>query len=229
MGRFDNYKFHASSVGTLMTGSKDKSDPLGETCKSYLLQLWIEETYQRENDITNKYMTKGTAVEESSIDIYSLATKKMFVKNTQTFENEFIVGTPDNVKATHVRDFKSSWDIFTFHKVLTKKLNPVYDWQVNSYIAIVPGMETGSLVYCLVNTPDAIIEQEKTSLKFKMGVIDPDAHPEYLEACAKIDRNHIFDDIDISKRYIEFDVPKRDMTTAYEKLTLCRNFMNELG
>jgi len=99
---FDSYKFHPSSLGLIMTESRTK-EPIGETAKAHLLQCWIEETYGRRKDISNKYIEKGIAQEEDSITLYSLVTKKFHKKNTEAISNDFFVGTPDLYDGTSIR------------------------------------------------------------------------------------------------------------------------------
>ena len=45
---FSNYKFRASGLVNLMTNSRTKSDPLGESTKTYLRDIFIKEVYGRE-------------------------------------------------------------------------------------------------------------------------------------------------------------------------------------
>lgn len=233
---FSDYKFHPSSLGKIMTGSRDKSDPLGETCKEHLLECWVEATYGRRKDITNKYTEKGTLVEEDSITLYSLVTKKFHKKNTETVSNEFLIGTPDLfdgetiMTATLVKDIKSSWDIFTFFSNFAKPMNKMYEWQLDGYGGIT-GAKDLSLVYCLVNTPHHLIEDAKRKLAWNMNVIDPEISPEFKKQAKQIEKNMIFDDIPMTERYIEFERKRDDekLDQAYEKIKLCRNFLNSLN
>ena len=233
---FSNYKFHPSSLGLIMTGSKDKNDPLGETCKAHLLECWIEETYGRKKDFTNKYMEKGTLVEEDSITLYSVVTKKFHKKNTETVSNDYLIGTPDLfdgetiMTATVIKDIKSSWDIFTFYQTMTKPMNKIYEWQLDGYMGITGAKEAG-LAYCLVNTPTHLINDAKRKLAWNMNVIDPESSPEYLLQAAQIERNMIFDDIPMADRLIEFgrELEQDRLSQAYEKIGHCRRFMNSLN
>lgn len=224
---FSKYKFHCSSLGEIMTDSRTK-DPLGETCKKHLLKCWIYQKYGRYKEEENKYIEKGNLMEEDGITLYSLCTGTMYVKNTEVFENDYIIGTPDIIHGGIVRDIKNSWSIFTFWENLVKPLNKDYLYQLNGYVALVPGATGGRLVYTLCNTPDVLIEQEKARLRYKMGLIDPEANEVYLKACELIDKNSTFDDIPKEERYIEFEVPPVDMDKVYERIELCRNFMSNL-
>jgi hypothetical protein len=212
-----------------MTDSRTK-EPLGETCKAHLLECWIAETYDRHKDIKNKYITKGLEVEEDSITLYSRARKKLLIKNEETLSNEFIVGTPDLIHENSVVDIKSSWDIFTFYGVMHKPLNKDYGWQISAYCELLQ-KESGLLAYCLVNTPEQLINDAKRKLAWDMGVIDPDANELYQQGCERLEKEMIFDDIPFEKRYIEFAIVRTDfpMEKAYQRVKECREFMNALG
>jgi superfamily I DNA and/or RNA helicase len=129
---FDNYIFHCSSLGALMTDPRSGSG-LSETCKGELLKIWIQAKYGRSKPLENKYVEKGNMVEEDSITLYSRVHKKVYEKNTEYFENRFICGTPDIIDKPKVRDIKSCWDIFTFYSNILKPLDKGYILQVNGY------------------------------------------------------------------------------------------------
>jgi hypothetical protein len=226
MGMFDDYRFHCSSIGAIMTDPRSGKG-LSETCKAHLLECYISKKYGRWRETENKYIEKGNMVEEDSITLYSAVSKKMFVKNTAIFENQYIIGTPDIITSQSVIDIKSSWNIHTFFQNIHKPLNKDYVWQLNGYcdLITVPQMR---LVYVLVNTPPVIVEQEKSRLRYKMGLIDPDASELYQHACELIDKNSFFDDIPMKERYMEFEIPRMDMVLVYDRVKECRNFLNAL-
>lgn len=212
-----------------MTGSRDKDDPLGETCKAQLLKDYIWKKYGRAKDISNKYIEKGLAVEELSITLYSRVKKTFYVKNVEVLENDYFIGTPDIIESHAIIDLKSSWSIHTFFETIHKPLNPLYKWQLQAYMDLTDN-DQAKLGYCLVNTPENLINDAKRKLGYQMGVIDTDADETYIEACKQIDKEMIFDDIPIEERYIEFTIErdKKDIQKAYEKIELCREFLNEL-
>lgn len=223
---FDDYKFHCSSIGELMTNPRSGTG-LSETCKKELLKIWIQRTTGRTRPDMNKYIEKGNMVEEDSITLYSRVTGKLYTKNQETFSNDFIIGIPDIIKDGAVKDIKSCWDCYTFYGNFVTPLNKDYIWQVNGYQDLLH-LDSGAIVYVLVNTPDIILEQEKSRLRYKMGLIDPEANGVYNMAVAEIDKNGIFDDIDIQERWIEFEVPKMDMSEVYGRVPIWRGFLNNL-
>ncbi len=234
---FDDYLFHPSSTGLILTESRTK-DPLGETCKGHLLECWIEKKYGRKKDITNKYLEKGIQQEEESITLYSRVTGRFHKKNTEQIFNKHFIGTPDlyegaNIlEATEVIDIKTSWDIFTFYNVLHKPMNKNYYWQMQAYMDLT-GAKSAKLVYCLVDTPDNLINDAKRKLQWTMGIIDPSAqglNSEYHAQCLQIEKNMTFDDIPLEDRYIEFNIERDNQAIkqAHERIAECRIFLNAL-
>ncbi|MCL5460295.1 hypothetical protein M3M33_16780, partial [Loigolactobacillus coryniformis] len=77
-----------------------------------------------------------------SITTVSRMTKKFFKKNETSLSNEYIKGTPDLFigetidKATHIRDTKSSYSIYTFNRSISKELSDLYYWQMQGYMAL---------------------------------------------------------------------------------------------
>jgi hypothetical protein len=224
---FTAHKFHPSQIGKLMTNDRSGKQP-GETCKAELLEIWIESTYGRCRDFTNKYTEKGTLVEEASITLYSKQKKKFYKKNIETFENEWFIGTPDIITPTEVIDIKSSWSLFTFYDNIQKKVDKNYELQLQAYMRLIP-RPVAKLAYVLVDTPLFILEQEKTRFRYKFEEIDPDINPAYVAGIEQIEKNGTFDDIPEKDRWIEFTVEERDLADVYERLTWCREFLNKLN
>lgn len=225
---FDNYKFHCSSLGALCTDPRSGSG-LSETTKGELLDIWICEYWGRTKPDTNKYIEKGLSAEEDGITLYSSVTNTFYAKNIETFENEFIIGTPDIIQDSIVRDIKCSWSMHTFYSNFKKPINKAYKLQINGYWDLIPGCLGGKLVYVLINTPDTLIEQEKSKLRYKMGLIDYDSNGIYKMAEAEIEKNSIFDDMPDDKRWIEFEIPKIDMQAeVYDRVPAWRKFLNDL-
>ncbi len=214
----------------------EKGNPhLSETTITHLIDKYISVKYGRRNDIQSRYTIKGLQVEEHSLTLYA-RYKKAFDypirKNEETLSNKFISGTPDHFRgkiiteATHITDIKSSWDIYTYYRTRFKKLNPMYYWQLQGYMALT-GAKTSTLAYCLVDTPDQLINDEKRKLLWKMGVLT-DQDPDYLEACIEIEKAMLFSDIPINERVYEIDIARNDedIERLYNRIKQCREYMN---
>lgn len=225
MGRFDNIKFRASSVGRLMIEPQKKSEALSETTKKYLIEAYIHEMYRRKKDISSKYLEKGTTVEEDSITLYSRFKGVFLRKNERKYEGAFFSGTPDCVTDI-VIDFKSSWDIFTFFDAKFGKQKPDYYWQMQVYMHLT-GLESATLAYCLVNTPTHLVKAEQRKLLYKVG--DTMGEAAIIRKTQEIERNMTFDDIAISERVHEIEIKRNesDIDRLIERVKQCREYMNQ--
>lgn len=203
-----------SSIGYVMTEPRAKSEILSETCKTHIIDLHVAHKYNRHDDIFNKYVEKGTMVEEDSITLYSRVKKNYFKKNDKRLSNNYINGEPDLftgieiAEADTIIDIKSSWDLYTFFRAKYAKVNPHYYWQLQGYMALT-GASKSTLAYCLVNTPEVIIGDEKRKLMYRMDRRD-ESDILYVKACEEMDKNMRFDDIPIADRFFEFDIPRDD-------------------
>lgn len=225
-------KFRCSSLGHLMTESRSKSDPISETTKKHLVDVFVSSKYGRKTEIKTKYTNKGLEVEEDSITLYSRATKQFFKKNEDRLSNEFIQGTPDlylgesiNI-ADLVIDIKSSWDIFTFFRASQDSVKKLYYWQLQGYMALT-GAKNAKLVYCLIDTPFHLIEDEKRRMFYSMNAGTTD-NKDYQEACDEIEKNLTYPDIPFQERYFEIEIERNDadIEKLYNKVIECRNYMN---
>jgi len=92
------------------------------------------------------------------------------------------------------------------------------------------GAKLAKLVYCLVDTPLKLIEDEKRKLMYTMGVIDPEVNEAYQKSCEKIEKNGTYSiDLQPEERYIEFTVPRDQerIEEAHERVKLCREFLQQ--
>jgi hypothetical protein len=228
---FSNTLFRSSSIGYLMTEPQTKADKeaglLSKTAQKHLLEVYITEKYGRKRDIQTKQMRKGIEVEEESINLLSLYLKKPFSKNEERFTNDFISGHPDIIDEGII-DIKSSYDLWTFLGNLPDKLDSLYYWQMQSYMWLT-GKQKATIAYCLVNTPDSIVEQEKYYLLKNMDVISEES-PEFVREAMKLELNMKFDDIDIEERILMFNIDRSedDILRIQHKVEKAREFLSEI-
>ena len=228
---FSNTLFRSSSIGYLMTEPQTKADKeaglLSKTAQKHLLEVYITEKYGRKRDIQTKQMRKGIEVEEESINLLSLYLKKPFSKNEERFTNDYISGHPDIID-DGIIDIKSSYDLWTFLGNLPDKLDSLYYWQMQSYMWLT-GKQKATIAYCLVNTPDSIVEQEKYYLLKNMDVISEES-PEFVREAMKLELNMRFDDIDIEERILMFNIDRSedDILRIQHKVEKAREFLSEI-
>jgi hypothetical protein len=222
----------ASSVGYLMTEPVTKADKeagvLSKTAQKHLIEVYIAEKYGRKRDIQTKQMKKGIEAEQDSIDLLSMYLKLPFSKNEERFKNDFITGLPDIINGDTIIDIKSSYDLWTFLGNIPDKLDNLYYWQMQSYMWLT-GTIKATIAYCLVNTPESIIQQEKYYMLKKMDVISEES-PEFIKEAMKIEFNMTFDDISINERILTFNVNRSedDILRIEHKVLKARTFLQEL-
>lgn len=219
----------SSSVGYLMTEPQSKADKdaglLSKTAQKHLLDVYIAEKYGRKKDIQTKQMKKGIEVEQDSIDILSMYLKVPLSKNENRFTNDFITGFPDIINDDQIIDIKSSYDLWTFIGNIPDKLDSLYYWQMQSYMWLT-NTKNAVIAYCLVNTPESIIQQEKYYLLKKMDVATEE-NPEYVKEAMKIEFNMTFDDISIDERILMFSVERNedDILRIQHKVEKAREYL----
>jgi len=235
---FSKTLFRCSSLGHLMTEPRNKSDKeagnLSEGAKTHMVDVFVSNKYGRNTDISNKYIQKGLMVEEDSITLYSRVTKTFYKKNEYPLSNEFIKGTPDLYsgksinEAEHIIDIKSSFDIFTFFRNLNSDLKDLYYWQVQGYMDLT-GAKSASVAYCLVDTPEVIINDEKRKLMWKMGVATSE-NEDFKQACDELDRLLTYADIPLNERLIEFQVERNqdDIDRMHQRVLKGREYLQKL-
>jgi hypothetical protein len=208
---------------------KKRDNPeLSATCKSYLVECYVTAVYGREKEVYSKYMEKGLMVEEDSITMYSLFKKEFLRKNKERLSNNFIEGCPDIRQTKRVIDLKSSWDIFTFFNSKLSKINTDYEWQITGYTWL-DDAESGTLAYCLIDTPETLIQKELNKLMWDMGATTSET-PEFLEAKAKLEHNMRFGDIPREERVHEKHIRRDDskINQIPDRVKECREWLSEL-
>ena len=206
---------------------------LSKSCQAYLIKTYALEKYNRIKDIETKEMVKGIVVEDNSIELFSIMEGKIYEKNKTRLSNEMVSGTPDLFdgesidQATRVIDIKSSYDIETFLKNVTQPLPSIYYWQLQGYLWLTSA-KVGVISYCLVNTPESIVNQQAEYLLRKLDVATTD-NQRYQKEYAKMVRNMTFDDIPMEERIIRIEVERNDddIEKIYKKVIKCREYLQE--
>lgn len=157
------------TLGYLLSKKVAKPE-LSVTTKNYLEDLYREQYFKRNKAISTKYTDKGIRCEENSLTLYTETQKNLLLKNKVRYNNEFITGEPDNTQGL-IRDIKTSWDFTTFPLFDTEIPNKDYYWQLQGYMMLTD-TEKAELIYCLVDTPSKLIEDELRRLDWKAHLFD---------------------------------------------------------
>jgi len=228
--------FRCSSWGAVFSDPQTKAakeaGKLSVTAKKETFARYQAQFYGRQKFMSNKYVEKGLGVEEDSITLYSRVSKVFLKKNEERLTNDYLTGLPDIYIGPSIReaevviDIKSSWDVFTFGNAIIDEVDRGYYAQGQGYMALT-GAKEFRLVYCLVNTPETMLADQKRRLAWQMGLIDENASPLYLEACERIDREGTFDDIPKEERVFVRRIERDDafIEDGYRRIHNCRRWL----
>jgi hypothetical protein len=219
-------------LGLLMTEPKLKADKeagnLSETAKSYLRDIWLQNEYgYKEPSTPSIEMLKGLMCEADSMSLVQDTLKGQFrTKNLETFKQEGLAGTPDIILADCVEDIKTSWSLRTFYEA--DEDNSVYFWQAVGYMMLT-GVKAYRLIYCLVPTPEELIQREIDKLSYAYG--RNSLNPNYLKAVEQIKHNNdLITKLPNEKRIkvFNFALTEADTDKVNAKLKKAQEFYNTI-
>lgn len=218
-------KIRCSAIGKLMSTPRTKGEILSETAKTYIQDLFKEKELGIAREFWSRYTDKGIQMEDEAIDFAGQVLGWDFVvKNEQGYENDWITGTPDVITKDLLADIKCSWDGNTFPLFDTELKNKDYYWQLQGYMWLT-GLEQSELVYCLMNTPHQIVEDEVRRAHWKAGLIDED-----LDLREAVQSQHTFDHLPNNLRVKRFIIRKDEeaIEKIKEKVELAREYYEQL-
>ena len=218
-------KIRCSSLGKIMTNPKSKGEVLSQTAKTYIKELVIEETLGIKKEFSSRYTDKGNIQEDTAIEMASKVLSLPFaLKNTEYFENEFIKGTPDLILEDEIVDIKCSWDGTTFPWFEDELPNKDYYWQMVGYMWLT-GRTKARIVYCLVDTPEDIVQDEIRRTSWKKFEIDVTEETE-TEVRAKHEFSHISENKRVRTYLVE--LTEEDIAKVTERVLEARKYYDEL-
>lgn len=218
-------KIRCSAIGKLMSTPRTKGELLSETAKTYIQDLFKEKELGIAREFWSRYTDKGIQMEDEAIDFAGQVLGWDFVvKNEQGYENEWITGTPDVITKYLLADIKCSWDGTTFPLFDTELKNKDYYWQLQGYMWLT-GLDQAELVYCLMDTPHQIVEDEVRRAHWKAGLIDED-----LDLREAVQSQHTFDHLPNNLRVKRFIIRKDEeaIEKIKEKVELAREYYEQL-
>ena len=218
-------RIRCSAIGKIMTSPRSKGELLSETAKSYIQDLFKEKELGISKEFWSRYTDKGLQMEDEAIEFASQVLGWDFVvKNTERYNNDWITGEPDVITKDLLADIKCSWDGSTFPLFDSELKNKDYFWQMQGYMWLT-GMDKAELVYCLMNTPHAIVEDEVRRAHWKAGLIDED-----LDLREAVQSQHNFDHLPNELRIKRFIVEKDEQAIEQikEKVEIARDYYETL-
>lgn len=218
-------KIRASQLGRIMTSPRSKSEVLSQTAKTYVQELAKEHLFGIKKVFKSRYTDKGNEVEDKAIELTEdVLGFEFLTKNDQYFENDYIKGTPDIITTSLVIDVKSSWSGDTFPFFEDELPNSDYFYQVMGYMWLT-GKKNALISYCLINTPEEIVNDEIRRTAWGKYEIEPSE-----ETIREVMALHSFDHIPKDRRVKAFHVEFNEGVVNEMKTRIehCRTYFNEL-
>ena len=218
-------KIRCSSLGKIMTAPRSKSEVLSQTAKSYIEELAKEHLFGIKKVFKSRYTDKGNEVEEQAIELTEdVLGFEFLTKNEKYFENDYIKGTPDVITTSLIIDVKSSWSGETFPFFESELPNKDYYYQVMGYMWLT-GKQNALISYCLINTPEEIVNDEIRRTAWGKYEIEP-SEETIREVQSIHNFNHIPKDRRVKAFHVEFNEGViNEMKTRIEE---CRKYFNNL-
>lgn len=210
------FKLRASKGSVLLQTGK-----MGAGTKTYVQEWLISELTGLRKRIDSKYLRSGVEREAASLARASKYFECDLVKNTTQLENDFFTGEFDSKTDDRVIDVKSSWDPFTFPLFETEP-DKGYVRQLQIYMDLT-GLEKASLVYCLENGTEEMIESLSWKIAKEAGAEEPDI--EHWDLAEKeLNYDHLPDNMRI--KVFSFTRDEELIKNMKQSVLDCRNYIN---
>ena len=167
-------RIRCSSLAKIM-GSGKGMFGLTDTATSLVKELVKAEIYQYDIEINSKYLDKGNDCEDAAIELFNEHNFTQHEKNTVRMHNEWLSGECDINAPGKIIDIKCPWSKETFPATKEeaekgcKKAG--YEWQLRGYMWLY-NKDEAELAYCLMDTPDYLIEYEQNKSIHEIGQLD---------------------------------------------------------
>ncbi len=221
----NTFRVRCSALGKIMTSPRSKSEILSQTAKTYVEEQVLQAKYGIVKTFNSRYTDKGNLVEDESIKLASDVLDLGFIlKNDEHFSNDWVTGTPDVNTDDILLDVKSSWDATTFPFFATEIPTKDYYYQLQGYMWLT-GKQKSLLVYCLVNTPLDMVQDEIRRAHWNANLLE-----ESLDLIDEVQKRHNFDHIPDNRRVKVFEVERDDevIEQIKERVELCREYYETL-
>ena len=146
---------------------------LSEGAKSYIRKLVKMEVYNYHINIENKQLKKGIICEDDSINLHNEVFFTRYKKNETRLYNKFIQGECDVISEDKIQDYKTSWSKDTFPELPSDIDVGGYEWQGRGYMMLY-NRPIFELVYCLVDTPDELLDFENNLSIHHVEDVEPE-------------------------------------------------------
>lgn len=221
------FKIRCSAINSIMA-KPTKNNIVSVGAKTYCKKWLTEQIYNRKEQISSKYMLKGTTVEDESISfIEKQLNLKKIRKNYKSFENDFLTGTPDVITKNEIIEVKSSWNCFTFPLLEDDIPTKGYNYQAQGYMHLT-GLKKAKLIYTLIDTPEDMIQSEFTK---KTGLWFVNLNNELNSLYPEFEKDYKYGDIEekYKIKIYEIDYDENVIETIKERVEACKEYIKLLS
>jgi hypothetical protein len=146
----------ASQVSNLLTSDRS-GKAMGETAKTLIKTIAIENLYGKVPSFESKYTDKGTMLEQDAIEMLNRNLFTDYVKNTVRIHTDKFTGECDiHDKGKIIRDIKCSWSVSTFPWTIEDAEKEIkksgYEEQGRTYMMLY-NEPRFAVDFCLLSTP----------------------------------------------------------------------------
>lgn len=219
-------KIRCSALGKIMTSPRSGGG-LSETCKTYIEDLFKENELGIKKEFWSRYTDKGTREEKTSIKLanevlnWGLTDEVILKDEQESFSNEWLTGHTDICTDQLLIEIKTSWNGNTFPFFKDSLPNKDYYYQVQGYM-LLTGHEKAEVVYCLVNTPFDMLQDEIRKEHYRQNSYwNGDEDEEIIDF---VTRNHTFDHIPKERRVKRYVIQRDEevIEKIKERVQECR-------
>lgn len=194
--------------------------------KTYIESVWYGQKFDFQKQFTSKFTQKGNEVESRSIR--ELRKLGIFAtKNEQSFENEFIKGTPD-IRLNKPKAIIDTKNVYYPDGLGFFEDEPINDyiWQIHGYNFLTE-CEDGFIVKMLLNPPADILEKEVWNY-WKAGHNEGSPNEEFAD---EIEDYFNFEKLPIQDRvkFYQIKTTQNEIDIIKKWTDLAREYMAELG
>jgi len=221
-------RIHCSQLGKIMTSPRSGGG-LSATAMTHIKEIFLDREFGIRKEFWSRYTDKGNRVEQDSIRMANKIldwglTEEIIQKPQERYSNDYVVGKMDVLTDWMLADVKSSWDGTTFPWFYTSVPNKDYEYQLQGYMWLT-GHEQASLVYCLSDTPEDMVNDEIRRELWKNKLIgEDDEIEEFVRA------KHEFSRIPTHFRVKEFVIHRDEkvIESIQTKIDQCRDYYETL-
>jgi len=209
---------------TELIAKRDAPPALQDGAKTFCRE-WIKEQaalYNRRKGFSNRYTIKGNECEQAAIDLSArIMGYGMVIKNIAYHENEWIIGQCDMLLPHIVEDTKCSYDQTTFPLFATEIPDKDYVMQVNGYADML-GKELMAVNYCLMDTPDIIVDKTAYYRAKDLGMDEVPA-----DLWDEVKEEMTFSNLPDWLRFKRFEFKRDDVLikAVHKQVELCREYI----